>query len=117
VGYITNFIHNRKDPAPNCIKGYSRTTLVRGASPAMRSQLRTAWADGDIEVAGQLYLKTAKEILAKYKSAGSGVMTFTTNWRWFKNMKSDKIRAEPTLYRYLRVCIRHTLHFLQQLIH
>ena len=103
MGYITNFIHNRKDPAPNLIKGYSRTTTVRGSSPAMRAQLRTASEAGDLKVAGQLYLQSATEILENYKSAGSGVMTFSTNWRLCKQVKSDKIRTETTLYRYLKV--------------
>jgi hypothetical protein len=77
VGYITNFIHNRKDPAPNLIKGYSRTTLVRGASPAVRAEVQQQWESGALKMAGQIYLESAEDIVKKYSSAGSGVIRFS----------------------------------------
>ena len=39
VGWITNFIHNRKDSVENMIRGYGRMILMRGLRPHRRIEV------------------------------------------------------------------------------
>ena len=40
VGWITNFIHNRKDPDINMIRGYLTSTVGRSVDPARMATIR-----------------------------------------------------------------------------
>ena len=101
---ITNFIHNRKDPAINLIKGYCRTTLIRAADPALRQELRAAWDKAGMTFAGHHYLATATEKMAKYDTVGQGKIRWSRGHRGsFKTLKAEEVKTNAVLYAYMRV--------------
>jgi hypothetical protein len=101
---ITHFIHNRKDPGPNLIIGYCRSTLVRNWDSTLRREVRKSWANQGVKFAGHHFLETVKEKLAKYESVGRFRVKWPTSHRgFFKLLKSVEVRAKATLYAYLKV--------------
>lgn len=103
VGMITNFIHNRKDPAPNLVKGYCRSTLVRGATTDRRQSVRDAWLAADINMSGHHFLSTPAEKMSKYAAPGMSKVKYSTNWRHCKKLTSAQVRSSELLSNYFKV--------------
>ena len=78
VGYITNFIHNRKDPDINMLRGYLTSTVGRSVAPDRMEAIRQrARANaGPAETRG--FLSTSSDVLDQEgKSvAGSGEIRY-----------------------------------------
>jgi hypothetical protein len=100
---ITNFIHNRKDPAPNLIKGYCRTTLVRSATTERRRRLRDAWLEAGINMSGHHFLSTPGEKMAKYAAPGMCKLKYNLNWRNYKSLTTAQVRSSALLSAYFKV--------------
>ena len=97
VGWITNFIHNRKDPDINMVRGYLTSTVGRSVAPDRMEaiRLRARANAGPAETRG--FLSTSSDVLEQEGTsvAGSGEIRYKKHSRRPQPHKA-KIRAQDT---------------------
>jgi hypothetical protein len=99
VGWITNFIHNRKDPDVNMVRGYLTSTVGRSVHPDRLDAIcRRAEARGSKPPkTGFLTLSSDVLDLPGQSRAGSGELKYTLHSR----SHTRPLYLDPTLH-YLR---------------
>jgi hypothetical protein len=105
VGWITNFIHNRKDPDVNMVRGYLTSTVGRSIHPdRLDSIQRKAAARGSkLPKTGFLTLSSDVLDVAGKSRAGSGELKYTLHSRshtkpYYKDGTLSKLRTVVGAY-------------------
>jgi hypothetical protein len=78
VGWITNYIHNRKDPDDNMIRGYLCSTVGRSVEPDRLEQIKARIAERPGKQPKTGFLKLSSDVLDKEGNtrAGSGAIAY-----------------------------------------
>jgi hypothetical protein len=96
VGWITNFIHNRKDPDINMVRGYLTSTVGRSVKPARMEAIRqrAIMRTGKDPTRGFLSLSSDVLHIPGKTIAGSGEITYKLHSRSHTKpyYKSKKLR-------------------------
>jgi hypothetical protein len=89
VGWITNFIHNRKDPDINMLRGYLTSTIGRSVNHDRMAAIRQRAT----RLAGRGFLSNSSDVLDEPGKtiAGSGDIKYTLHSRSYRRPKYDDI--------------------------
>jgi len=79
LGWLVAFVHNRRDPVENMIRGYSRATLVRGAPPDLRRAVLARWQNMGITMPASSILESTQTHLTRKRDAAKGTGRWTTS--------------------------------------
>ena len=92
VGWLTNFIHNRKDPAVNLINSYSYMTLTRRAPLSIRKEYELMCSQMDVSFGDRGHLVSTETLLAGKDSFGTGEVVVKLSRR---NSKLGSLASIP----------------------
>ncbi len=89
VGWITNFIHNRKDPDINMVRGYLTSTMGRSVKPARMETIRQRAIErnGKAPTAGFLSMSSDVLDIAGETRRGAGRIAYKLHSRSHRKPK------------------------------